>query len=79
MRFGGKDCNPACANAFPIASFTWILAYQKCNGAEGSDVCNFLLWALSTKAQKMAAELDYVRSKGDVLKRAKVAVAKIGS
>lgn len=75
---GGEDCNPAGANAFPIASFTWILAYQKGNGAKASDVRKFLLWALSPKAQKMAAELDYVPLKGDVLKRAKAAVAKIG-
>ena len=75
---GGEDCNPAGVNAFPIASFTWILAYQKGNGAKASDVRRFLLWALSPKAQKMAAELDYVPLKGDVLKRAKAAVAKIG-
>lgn len=76
---GGEDCNPAGVNAFPIASFTWILAYQKGNGAKASDVRKFLLWALSPKAQKMAAELDYVPLKGEVLKRAKAAVAKIGS
>ncbi|MEX0589275.1 MAG: phosphate ABC transporter substrate-binding protein PstS, partial [Cyanobium sp.] len=75
---GGEDCNPAGANAFPISSFTWILAYQKGNGAKAGAVRNFLLWALSPKAQKMAAELDYVPLKGDVLKRAKAAVAKIG-
>ncbi|MCP9943319.1 phosphate ABC transporter substrate-binding protein PstS [Cyanobium sp. ATX 6E8] len=75
---GGEECNPAGANAFPIASFTWILAYQKGNGAKASAIRNYLLWALSPKAQKMAAELDYVPLKGDVLKRAKAAVAKIG-
>jgi ABC-type phosphate transport system substrate-binding protein len=34
----------------------------------------FLLWALSPKAQKMAAELDYVPLKGDVSPRLAVEV-----
>lgn len=78
QNLGGENPNPSGANAFPIATFTWILAYEKGNGSKAASVRDFLLWSLSPKAQKMAAELDYVPLKGDVLKRAKAAVGKIG-
>ncbi|MGB5135279.1 MAG: phosphate ABC transporter substrate-binding protein PstS [Prochlorococcaceae cyanobacterium] len=77
-RLGGEDCNPAGADSFPIAAFTWILAYQSGNGAEKAEaVRTFLKWALQEGPQATAAELGYVPIKGDVLKRALAEIEKI--
>ena len=77
-RLGGEDCNPAGADSFPIAAFTWILAYQSGNGAEKAEaVRTFLTWALQDGPQATAAELGYVPLKGDVLKRALAEIEKI--
>jgi phosphate transport system substrate-binding protein len=78
-RLGGEDCNPAGAKAFPIAAFTWILAYQRGNGDKASTVRQFLLWGLSPKGQNLAKSLDYVPLTGAVLARARAEVAKIGN
>ena len=75
---GGEDCNPAGANAFPIAAFTWILAYQRGNGAKTDTIKQFLNWGLSPKGQAIAKQLDYVPLTGAVLTRARAEVNKIG-
>lgn len=77
-RLGGEDCNPAGANAFPIATFTWILAYQRGNGDKASTLRQFLTWGLSPKGQGIAKQLDFVPLTGAVLARARAEVAKIG-
>jgi phosphate transport system substrate-binding protein len=47
------------AGAYPIASFTWILAYQKqADAGKGKLLVDFLRWALSD-GQAMEAPLDY--------------------
>ena len=44
---------------YPIASFTWIIVYQKqTDAAKGKKVVDFLRWALAD-GQAMAAPLDY--------------------
>ena len=44
---------------YPIASFTWIIVYQKQpDAAKGKKVVDFLRWALAD-GQAMAAPLDY--------------------
>ena len=44
---------------YPIASFTWIIVYQKqADAAKGKKVVDFLRWALGD-GQAMAAPLDY--------------------
>jgi phosphate transport system substrate-binding protein len=51
--------NAAGANAYPIASFTWLLVYETPADAEkGKKVQAFLKWALTT-GQQSAAALDY--------------------
>ncbi len=77
-RLGGEECNPAGADSFPIAAFTWILAYQSGQGKEKAEaVRTFLTWALQEGPQTTAAELGYVPIKGEVLERAKAEIAKI--
>jgi phosphate transport system substrate-binding protein len=47
------------AGVYPIASFTWILAYQKqADPAKGKKLVDFLKWAL-TDGQALEAPLDY--------------------
>ena len=74
----GEDPNPAGAKSYPISTLTWILAYQKGNGSKAGKIREAMLYLLGP-AQNQADELGYVPLKGDILKKAKAAVAKIGS
>jgi len=74
----GEDPNPAGATSYPISTLTWILAYQKGNGAKAGKIREAMLYLLGP-AQNQADELGYVPLKGDILKKAKAAVAKIGA
>ncbi len=48
------------AEAYPIASFTWLLVRKDAkDAAKAKIVKDFLVWMISPEAQKMAAELDY--------------------
>ena len=47
------------AEAYPISSFTWILAYERQPDAtKGKKLVDFLQWAL-TEGEASAAALDY--------------------
>ena len=49
----GKDC-------YPIATFTWLLLYQKYDNAQiGEAVKKFVSWGLAD-GQKFAEELGYI-------------------
>jgi phosphate transport system substrate-binding protein len=74
----GEDPNPAGAKSYPISTLTWILAYQKGNGAKAGQIRAAMLYLLG-RAQNQADELGYVPLRGDILKKAKAAVAKIGA
>jgi phosphate transport system substrate-binding protein len=51
--------NPPGKDAYPIASFTWILLYENPdNKAQGKIMVEFMKWAL-TDGQKFAKELGY--------------------
>jgi phosphate transport system substrate-binding protein len=48
------------ADAYPIASFTWLLVQKDAKDvAKAKIVKDFLTWMISPEAQKMAAELNY--------------------
>jgi phosphate transport system substrate-binding protein len=48
------------AGVYPIASFTWILAYEKqADPAKGKRLVDFLRWAFSDEGQSLEAPLDY--------------------
>ena len=74
----GEDPNPAGATSYPISTLTWILAYQKGNGSKAGKIREAMLYLLGP-AQNQADELGYVPLRGDILKKAKAAVAKIGA
>ena len=74
----GENPNPAGANAYPISTLTWILAYRTGNGEKADDIRAALKYALSSKAQGIADDLGYVPLSGSVLNKARIAVDRIG-
>ena len=73
----GEDPNPAGAASYPISTLTWILAYEKGNGAKAGDIRKAMMYLLGP-AQNQADNLGYVPLKGSILAAAKKAVARIG-
>ena len=69
----GADANPAGANAYPIVSLTWILAYPESK----TGVKETLRYMLSEKAQAMSDSLGYVPLPEDLRQRALAAVETI--
>jgi len=52
--------SPDGADAYPIASFTWLLVHKDSKDAvKAKLIKDFLTWMLTPEAQKMAAELHY--------------------
>ncbi len=52
--------NPPGANAYPIASYTWLLVKQDGADAEKSRLIrDFLAWLVTPEAQQMAQDLQY--------------------
>jgi phosphate transport system substrate-binding protein len=74
----GEEPNPSGANAYPISTLTWILAYRTGNGAKTNDIRAALNYVLSSKAQGIADDLGYVPLSGSILNRARLAVQRIG-
>lgn len=74
----GENPNPSGANAYPISTLTWVLAYKSGNGAKTSDIRGALNYALGSKAQMIADDLGYVPLSGSILNKAKIAVNRIG-
>jgi len=54
----GADANPAGANAYPIVSLTWILAYPEYE--KNDEVKDMLRWMLTPTQQQKADGLGYV-------------------
>lgn len=77
-QLAGEDPNPAGAGSYPISTLTWILAYEKGNGAKAGAIRQAMLYLLGP-AQNQAGGLGYVPLKGEILNKAKAAVAKIGA
>jgi len=74
----GEDANPAGAKSYPISTLTWILAYEKGNGPKAGAIRKAMLFLLGS-AQNQADDLGYVPLRGDIVKKARAAVARIGS
>jgi phosphate transport system substrate-binding protein len=79
VTLAGDDPNPAGAQAYPIATLTWILAYK--NGyapGKAQAVRDAINYALSTKAQSLADDLGYVPLAGSILNKSRIKVNQIG-
>jgi len=74
----GTNPNPTAEGAYPIATLTWILAYETGNGRKTEAVKETLSKLLSTEYQEKASVLGYVPLRGDILEKARAAVERIG-
>ena len=74
----GKNPNPTAKGAYPIATLTWILAYEEGNGRNTKAIQKSLNYLLSDKAQAKAPSLGFVPLKGEILKKSRAAVKRIG-
>jgi phosphate transport system substrate-binding protein len=73
----GFDFDPQGASAYPIVSFTWIMAYKKYgNPADAKAMRDVLNWAVTT-GQTMADDLGYIPLPGPVVNRVKSAIQAI--
>ena len=74
----GKNPTPKAKGAYPIATLTWILAYEEGNGRNTKAIQKSLNYLLSDKAQAKAPSLGFVPLKGEILKKSRAAVKRIG-
>ena len=74
----GKNPNPAAKGAYPIATLTWILAYEKGNGRNTKAIQDTFYKLLSDEYQSKAPALGFVPLKGEILKKSIDAVGRIG-
>ena len=74
----GKNPNPTAKGAYPIATLTWILAYENGNGRNTKPVKTALSTLLSDEYQAKAPKLGFVPLKGDILEKSRAAVERIG-
>ena len=74
----GKNPNPTAKGAYPIATLTWILAYENGNGRNAKPVRTALSRLLSDEYQDKAPTLGFVPLKGDILEKSRAAVERIG-
>ncbi len=75
----GKNPNPTAKGAYPIASLTWILAYEEGNGRNTKAIKQAFNTLLSDEYQDKAPSLGFVPLKGDILEKSRAAVEKIGN
>ena len=74
----GTDPNPEAKGAYPIATLTWILAYETGNGKNTEAVKETFRKLLSDEYQEKASVLGYVPLRGDILEKSREAVERIG-
>ena len=73
----GVNPNPEAKGAYPIATLTWILAYETGNGNKTEAVKDTFRKLLSTEYQEKASVLGYVPLRGEILEKSREAVEKI--
>ena len=74
----GTDPNPTAEGAYPIATLTWVLAYETGNGSKTEAIKTTLSTLLSDEYQEKASTLGYVPLRGDILEKSRAAVERIG-
>jgi len=73
----GVNPNPEAKGAYPIATLTWILAYETGNGRKTTAVTETLRRLLTREYQEKASVVGYVPLRGDILDKARKAVDRI--
>ena len=74
----GTNPNPEAEGAYPIATLTWILAYETGNGKNTDAIKTALSTLLSDEYQDKAPKLGFVPLKGEILEKSRAAVERIG-
>ena len=74
----GTNANPEAKGAYPIATLTWLLAYETGNGDKTEALKDTFRTVLTDEYQAKSSNLGYVPLKGDVLEKARAAVERIG-
>ena len=74
----GTNPNPETEGAYPIATLTWILAYETGNGKNTDAIKTALSTLLSDEYQDKAPKLGFVPLKGNILEKSRAAVERIG-
>ena len=74
----GENPNPTAKGAYPIATLTWILAYETGNGENTDAIKATFNTLLSDEYQDKAPSLGFVPLKGDILEKSRAAVKRIG-
>jgi phosphate transport system substrate-binding protein len=75
----GDDPNPAGAQAYPISTLTWILAYKSGYAPGKATAVRYAInYALSGKAQGLADDLGYVPLSGSILNKSRIKVNQVG-
>ena len=70
----GTDPNPEAKGAYPIATLTWVLAYETGNGRNTEAIKETFRKLLSTEYQEKASVLGYVPLRADILEKSRAAV-----
>ena len=73
----GTNPNPTAEGAYPIATLTWVLAYETGNGNKTEAVKDTFKTLLSKEYQEKASVLGYVPLRGDILEKSRAAVERI--
>ena len=73
----GNNPNPEGKGAYPIATLTWVLAYETGNGSNAKAIQETISYMLSDKAQAKASKLGFVPLEGDILSKARASVIRI--
>ena len=74
----GTNPNPAAKGAYPIATLTWLLAYETGNDNNLEALKTTFDYMLSDDSQSMADGLGFVPLQGEILSKARAAVSKVG-
>ena len=77
QNLAGTNPNPTARGAYPIATLTWILAYETGNGSKTTAVKDAINYLLSDEAQDKAPRLGFVPLKGEILNKSRLAVERI--
>ena len=78
QNLAGENPNPTAAGAYPIATLTWVLAFERGNGPDASAIKEVFNFMLSDEAQNVAPRLGFVPLRGDILAKSKAAVNQNG-
>ncbi|WP_269623179.1 phosphate ABC transporter substrate-binding protein PstS [Prochlorococcus marinus] len=77
QNLAGQNPNPSVRGAYPIATLTWILAYERGNREKADAIKTMLNYLLSDNTQGKAPALGFVPLNGEILSKARAAVKNI--